>query len=473
MLRTTLTSLSQGLLPRRLYSSAAPSRFLNDFMATQEKGPVQVSIETKIMASLEPTILETVNESHLHAHHSAMKGNTNKETHFKVTVVSEKFQGKPLVQRHRMIHALLGDELKQDMVNIGIVGTGLVGSELIQQLKATGAKRLNVVGLTTSRKMLLSDTSYQSLDLGSWPSALQQGVDADLGVFAKYLSESQDHSIIVDCTASDGVAANYPAWLQLGLSVVTPNKKGFSGTLDLYQSIRSLAGNLNGTGKAPFAYYESTVGAGLPVLNTLADLVNTGDKVHKVEGIFSGTLSYLFNNFSSLTGGNGKSFSENVKVAKELGYTEPDPRDDLNGMDVARKVTICGRLAGVDLDLTTLPVENIVPGPLQTVATADEFMAKLPEYDAHFAQLNEEAKKEGQVLRCVGLVDVQGGQSGVKLLKYPGSHPFASLQGSDNIIKFTTEYFPNGLIIQGAGAGAAVTSFGIFSDILKVQGRVE
>ncbi|KAI8341691.1 homoserine dehydrogenase-domain-containing protein [Chlamydoabsidia padenii] len=360
------------------------------------------------------------------------------------------------------------------MVNIGIVGVGLVGSELLAQLKVTGAKRLNVVGMTTSKKMVVSNTSYTGLDLTEWKKNLQeQGVEANLGVFAKYLSDAPDHGIIVDCTASDSVAELYPSWLELGLSVVTPNKKGFSGPLTLYRSIQSLAGNLNGTGKAPFAYYESTVGAGLPVLNTLSDLVLTGDKVEKIEGIFSGTLSFLFNNFSSLSGGNKGSFSENVKVAKELGYTEPDPRDDLNGMDVARKVTICGRLAGVDLDLTTLPVENIVPGPLQTVASAEEFMAKLPEYDDHFTKLNEEAKKDNQVLRCVGLVDVKGGQSGVKLLRYPGSHPFASLQGSDNIIKFTTEYFPNGLIIQGAGAGAAVTSFGIFSDILKIQGRVE
>lgn len=225
------------------------------------------------------------------------------------------------------------------MVNIGIVGVGLVGSELLVQLKATGAKRLNVVGMTTSKKMVVSNTSYTSLDLTQWKTDLQeQGVEANLNVFAKYLSESPDHSIIVDCTASDAVAELYPHWLKLGLSVVTPNKKGFSGPLSLYRSIEALAGNLNGTGQAPFAYYESTVGAGLPVLNTLADLVRTGDKVEKIEGIFSGTLSFLFNNFSSLSGENKGTFSENVKVAKELGYTEPDPRDDLNGMDVARKV---------------------------------------------------------------------------------------------------------------------------------------
>ncbi|KAI9244714.1 hypothetical protein BDA99DRAFT_448324 [Phascolomyces articulosus] len=365
------------------------------------------------------------------------------------------------------------------MVNIGIVGVGLVGSELLAQLHATSAKRLKVVGLTNSRNMVVSDTEYKSLSLTQWKQELENSsVAADLGVFAKYLADAPDHSVIVDCTASDAVSQLYPAWLKAGVSVVTPNKKGFSGSLDLYKEIVALAANLGPApvdgAKSPLAYHESTVGAGLPVLSTLTDLVKTGDEIEKIEGIFSGTLSYLFNNFSSLSSSEGsQSFSEIVKVAKELGYTEPDPRDDLNGMDVARKVTICGRLAGLDLDLSTLPVENIVPGPLQSVASADEFMAKLPEFDDHFKQLNEGAKKEGQVLRYVGLVDVKGGQSGVKLLKYPASHPFASLQGSDNIIKFTTKYFPNGLIIQGAGAGAAVTSFGIYSDLLKVQERVE
>ncbi|KAG2221673.1 hypothetical protein INT45_002711 [Circinella minor] len=362
------------------------------------------------------------------------------------------------------------------MVNIGIVGVGLVGSELLAQLHATSAKCLKIVGLTNSRNMVISDTEYKPLSLTQWKQELEgSNVAADLGVFAKYLADSPEHAVIVDCTASDAVSQLYPAWLKAGVSVVTPNKKGFSGSLDLYKEIVSLAANLGpSTGaKTPMAYHESTVGAGLPVLSTLTDFVKTGDEIEKIEGIFSGTLSYLFNNFSSLSSTGSQSFSENVKVAKELGYTEPDPRDDLNGMDVARKVTICGRLAGLDLDLSTLPVENIVPGPLQAVASADEFMAKLPEFDDHFSKLNEEAKKEGQVLRCVGLVDVKGGNSGVKLLKYPGSHPFASLQGSDNIIKFTTKYFPNGLIIQGAGAGAAVTSYGIFSDLLKIQERVE
>lgn len=228
------------------------------------------------------------------------------------------------------------------MVNIGIVGVGLVGSELLAQLKATGAKRLKVVGLTNSRRMVVSDANYTALSLENWQKDLENSnVQADLTMFAKYLAASPEHAVIVDCTASDAVAQLYPSWLSAGVSVVTPNKKGFSGPLSLYKEIASLAANLSQghDKKVPLAYHESTVGAGLPVLATLSDLVKTGDEIEKIEGIFSGTLSYLFNNFSTLSSaGTSQSFSSIVKVAKELGYTEPDPRDDLNGMDVARKV---------------------------------------------------------------------------------------------------------------------------------------
>ncbi|OZJ03520.1 hypothetical protein BZG36_03422 [Bifiguratus adelaidae] len=353
------------------------------------------------------------------------------------------------------------------MVNVGIVGVGLVGSELIAQLVAHGASRnLRIVALSSSKKMHLSNEQYTGIT-SDWRQAVDSGEPSDLGRLASYLAAGKDHGVVIDCTSSDSVAELYPSWLKQGLSIVTPNKKGFSGDLNLYKSIVELSRSANG----PFAYHESTVGAGLPVLATLTDLVKTGDKVTKIEGIFSGTLSYIFNNFSSLSSSEPKNFSEIVSVAKELGYTEPDPRDDLNGMDVARKVTICARAIGLPATLETLAVENIVPSALQTVASASEFLDRLPEFDAHFAELNGEALKEKQVLRYVGVVDPQGG-SGVKLVKYPASHPFASLQGSDNIIKFTTERFPNGLIIQGAGAGAAVTAFGIFSDLIKVQERV-
>ncbi|CAG8653448.1 6592_t:CDS:2, partial [Funneliformis mosseae] len=217
-------------------------------------------------------------------------------------------------------------------------------------------------------------------------------------------------------------------------------------------------------------YHESTVGAGLPVLSTLTDLIRTGDKVIKIEGIFSGTLSYIFNEFSKFDG-EKKKFSEIVKIAKENGYTEPDPRDDLNGLDVARKVVILGRLAGKDLSLKTLPVENVVPEPLRTLSSATEFMSSLPQFDEHFEKLNATANNNQQVLRYVGVIDPIGDKSEVKLVSLPSSHPFASLKGSDNIIAFTTQRFPNPLIVQGAGAGAAVTAFGIFSDLFKISDR--
>ncbi|KAI9468264.1 MAG: hypothetical protein EXX96DRAFT_591510 [Benjaminiella poitrasii] len=364
------------------------------------------------------------------------------------------------------------------MVNVGIVGCGFVGSELIAQLHATrsSAKRLKVVAITNIDNMHLSDEEYTPLHLTNWEADLaKNGTKPDLDTFVKYMAESPDHAVIVDCTASEAIANMYPSWLRKGLSIVTPNKKAFSGPLSLFKEVHMLSANYSGNGRTPLTYHESTVGAGLPVLSTLVDFVKTGDEIQLIEGIFSGTLSYLFNNYSSA---NAKaeskgSFSEIVKVAKELGYTEPDPRDDLNGMDVARKVTICGRLAGVDLDLSTLNIENIVPESLRQVATADEFMSKLPEFDDYFAKLNEEAKKEGKVLRYVGVVDPKGNNSGVKLMKYPADHPFAGLQGSDNIIKFTTKYFPNGVIVQGAGAGGPPTAYGIFSDLLKIQERVE
>ncbi|RUS21950.1 homoserine dehydrogenase-domain-containing protein [Endogone sp. FLAS-F59071] len=365
------------------------------------------------------------------------------------------------------IHLFLHDN---NMVNIAIVGLGLVGSELFAQLHATKNHALRVVALTNSRRMLLSDALYTALPSAAVAALAASETSTSLSQLTDYLAASPSPAVVVDCTSSSDVAALYPSWLRAGISIVTPNKKAFSSDLTLYNEIRSLSSSLKG----PFVYHESTVGAGLPVLSTLSDLVKTGDKVVKVEGIFSGTMSYIFNNFSTLSeAGEKKRFSEIVAVAKELGYTEPDPRDDLNGMDVARKVVIAGRLIGVPLTLSTLAVENVVPVALRDVHTSQEFLSRLPEHDDHFGSLNAEAAGAGEVLRYVGVVDtLQPDQSGARFVRYPAAHPFASLRGSDNVIKITTERFPNGLIIQGAGAGAAVTAFGVFADLLKVQERV-
>ncbi|CAG8644912.1 14714_t:CDS:2 [Acaulospora colombiana] len=337
-------------------------------------------------------------------------------------------------------------------------------SKIDAHISANATPKFSIVALKNSSKQLLSTSDYAPLDLSDWKTTLQtHGAPSDLSTFVDYLSKSPTPAVIIDNTSSQEIASQYPLFLKKRLHVVTPNKKAFSGDFDYYKKIFEEAAR-----QKRWLLHESTVGAGLPVINTLNDLIRTGDKIVKIEGIFSGTLSYIFNEFSSLSDGAKKKFSEIVRVAQENGYTEPDPRDDLNGLDVARKVVILGRIAGLDLDLDSLPVENIVPESLRALPSSTEFMERLSEFDHHFENLNQTAKSNDQVLRYIGVIDPVHNEKSVKLVSLPSSHPFASLKGSDNIISFTTQRFPNPLIIQGAGAGAAVTAFGIFSDLLKI-----
>jgi homoserine dehydrogenase len=273
--------------------------------------------------------------------------------------------------------------------------------------------------------------------------------------------------VLVDNTSSQDVADAYPDFLEKGISIVTPNKKPFSGSYTLWQSIFAAASN--GTGSGGYIYHESSVGAGLPVISTLKDLVETGDEVVRIEGVFSGTMSFLFNSFQPTSGGGGK-FSAEVKTAKEKGFTEPDPRDDLNGLDVARKLTILARLAGLDIDSpTSFPVESLIPKELEFCSSGDEFLSRLPEFDGQMDELKASAEKEGKVVRFVGSVDVPKGAVKVGLEKFDKSHPIAALKGSDNIIAFYTKrYGDNPLIIQGAGAGGDVTAMGVTADLVKV-----
>jgi homoserine dehydrogenase len=195
--------------------------------------------------------------------------------------------------------------------------------------------------------------------------------------------------------------------------------------------------------------------------------------VTKIEGVFSGTMSFLFNSFAPLSGAGGK-WSAEVKKAKELGYTEPDPRDDLNGLDVARKLTILARLAGLPVESpTSFPVQSLIPKALESCTSGDEFLEKLPEFDSEMEETRAAAEKEGKVIRFVGSIDVASKQVKVGLEKFDRSHPIAGLKGSDNIISFYTErYGSNPLIVQGAGAGGDVTAMGVTADLLKVLARI-
>ncbi|KIW08313.1 uncharacterized protein PV09_01232 [Verruconis gallopava] len=362
-------------------------------------------------------------------------------------------------------------------VYVAVIGAGGVGKCFLSQLSQLSTRLaqdsraptyLSLVLLARSSKVLMPE-GYKPISLSSWESDLQASPAKvpSLPEIADYLSKSGKPVVLVDNTSNQDVADSYPSFLEKGISVVTPNKKGFSGSYDLWKKIFGAASNGQGTGG--FVFHESTVGAGLPVISTLHDLIDSGDEVTKIEGVFSGTMSFLFNSFMPVGGGGG-SFSAEVKKAKELGYTEPDPRDDLNGLDVARKLTILARISGLDVaSPTSFPVQSLIPKELESVGSGEEFLEKLPAFDGDMDKLKAEAASEGKVVRFVGSIDVGKKQVKVGLEKFDHSHPIAALKGSDNIISFYTKrYGSNPLIIQGAGAGGEVTAMGVTADLIKV-----
>lgn len=288
---------------------------------------------------------------------------------------------------------------------------------------------------------------------------------------ASYLGRAPGRAILVDNTSSQDVANAYPEYLRKGVSVVTPNKKAFSADMGLWEDIFGAVADSRG--KA-MIYHESSVGAGLPVISTLKDLVATGDQVTRIEGVFSGTMSFLFNSFAPADDSSTGKWSEIVSQAKAAGFTEPDPRDDLNGMDVARKLTILARLAGLKVGgPTAFPVQSLIPSALESAASADEFMKKLPGYDGEMETYKVKAREAGKVVRYIGSVDVGAGQVKVGLDMVAKGSPIASLKGSDNLICFYTQrYGENPLVIQGAGAGGEVTAMGVTSDLIKVVERL-
>ncbi|KAG8942491.1 hypothetical protein FRC03_003161 [Tulasnella sp. 419] len=365
------------------------------------------------------------------------------------------------------------------VLNLAVIGVGLVGGELLNQIGSSPSlsRAFRLVFASNSRHSISAlSTHHDEITFSNWkellakstaPPALQD-LPRLLGEFKG--NDSSAQFAVVDNTSSDDVAALYPAFLKHGIHVVTPNKKAYSSDLQLYVDIAAASAE---TG-AKFLN-ESTVGAGLPIISTLKDLVATGDKIHKIEGVLSGTLSYIFNEYSKPQGGS-QQFSSIVRVAREKGYTEPHPGDDLNGADVARKLTILSRLipelkSSLPKGYQSVSITSLVPEQLSAPSvTGDEFVQRLPEFDAQFDNLKTSAEKDGQVLRYVGVIDVAKGVIKAALEKYPSDHAFAtSLGGSDNIIAFHTErYSPRPLIVQGAGAGAAVTAMGVLSDLLKL-----
>ena len=292
-----------------------------------------------------------------------------------------------------------------------------------------------------------------------WRETLEEdGEEANLQRFVDHVqTDYHPHAVLIDCTASGAIADHYADWLERGIHIVTPNKKANTSTLAYYNRLKQAVRS-----KRRHYLYETTVGAGLPIIQTLRDLLETGDEIIEVEGILSGTLSYLFNSFDG-----ERPFSSILAEAKEKGFTEPDPREDLSGMDVARKVVILAREMGQELELDDVDVDGLVPDELSD-GSIESFMGQLPEYDEEMTALLEDAKESGEVLRFVGRVDAHGDAS-VKLRRYPETHAFARIHLADNIVQFRTRrYDDNPLVVQGPGAGPAVTAGGIFADLLRL-----
>jgi aspartokinase/homoserine dehydrogenase 1 len=375
--------------------------------------------------------------------------------------ISVVVDGKVAAKALRAVHAAF--YLSPNTLSIGVIGPGTVGRVLLAQLD-TQVERLRslnldlrIRGIASSTRMLLSE---DSIDLKRWPELLaSSGEPLDLGKFANHCQADYiPHTVLIDCTASAEVAAEYRTWLTRGIHVVTPNKKANSGPMPYYKALQE-AGRATGS----HYLYEATVGAGLPVIQTLRDLRETGDDITRIEGIFSGTLAYLFNVFDG-----SEAFSSIVRTAKLKGYTEPDPRDDLSGLDVARKLIILGREMGLTLEMSDVEVKGLVPPALEHVGL-EEFMARLPEFDADMSSLLADAIRQRQVLRYVGRIEADG-KATVGLTRLEARHAFANIALTDNVVRFATRrYCDNPLIVQGPGAGPEVTAGGVFADLLRLS----
>ncbi len=355
----------------------------------------------------------------------------------------------------------------EDTIHIFLIGTGLIGSTLLEQinqkkisLKKDRNLNLKVVGIANSKTMLID---HRGINTETWKSELtRRGIKSGLSTYINsMINLDLPHSIFVDCTASADIGPYYALILKKNISIVTPNKKAntqeYAKYKDLHASARVSKGQY---------LYETTVGAGLPTISTLRDLQATGDHIFSISGIFSGSLSYIFNNFSAKV-----PFSSVVAEAQKRGYTEPDPRDDLNGMDVARKLLILSRELGLKLNLSDIVVENLIPSGTRAAKTIEDFFARLKTKDRQFEDLAQKAASTGRRLRYVATVDTREKKpkAFVKLVEVNADDPFYTLKGADNIFAFTTQrYNALPLVIKGPGAGSDVTAGGGFADILRI-----
>lgn len=349
-------------------------------------------------------------------------------------------------------------------LNVFYLGTGNIGQTLLKQIEAhekslyeNNKLRIQLIALTNSRRMIFKPEGFAIED---WESLYEQGSKpADLDFFIeKMKSLNLSNSVFIDNSASARIVSYYENIFAANISIVTCNKIGNSGSYAQYQRFKKAVNQHN----VDFLY-ETNVGAGLPIIKTLKDLLISGDRIVKIEAILSGTISYIFNKFQDK-----KHFHSIVKEAQEKGFTEPDPRDDLSGLDFMRKMLILGRDSGYALEMEDINMPAILPESCAKAADVPAFYGELKKADAHFEKIKKEAEAEEKVLRLIGIME--NGEVTIKLKAVDNTHPFYSLSGSDNIIAFTTNRYSADypLVVKGPGAGAAVTAAGVFADLVKV-----